>query len=106
MQTLFKGNHIHIYRNNGLAYLQNGSLHQINTGQCNSILTRLHGLTDMQAEELIDSEYSQGRIKIVKPKKINSSYECHGRLFVDTNIYQKIYNGDLKWSIIFSISLP
>jgi len=94
MQTLFKGNEFTLYRDTEHTYLKNGTVKQIETGQCNSLLTKLHGLTDEQAENLIKSEYEGGMIKVIEELD-RSTFETHGRRFIDTNIYQKIYKGEL-----------
>jgi len=66
MQTLFETQNYLIYREEGLTYLKNGTVKQIETGQCNSLLTKLHGLTDEQAENFIKSEYEQGSIRVIE----------------------------------------
>jgi len=88
MQTLFETEHYRIYRNEGLTYLKNGVVNQIETGQCNTLLNKLYGLSDEQAEEVIKN----ANIKIIKKSKSDCMYAFQ---FIETNISQKIYRGEL-----------
>jgi len=100
MQTLFETEHYRIYRNEGLTYLKNGVVNQIETGQCNTLLNKLYGLPNEQAEEVIESVLPE--IKVIDELD-KTTYEVHGRRFIDTNIYQKIYRGELMPSYLVRV---
>lgn len=103
MQTLFQGEKIQLYRTDGDFYLKNGSTHKITQGQGNVLISKLNGLTDTEAESLITSEYEQGNIKIVEERDLVK--ECHNRVSVERNIYQKIYNGELRNAFLVRVKI-
>ena len=100
MQTLFETPHYLIYRNEGLTYLKNGVVNQINTGQCNALLNKLFGLNGEEAEKVLNNALPE--IEVINELD-KTTYEVHGRRFVDTNIYQKIYRGELMPSYLVRV---
>jgi len=103
MQTLFAGRQFKLYREGGEFYLKNGATHKIEQGQANTLVGRISGLNDIEAENLITREYEQGNIKTITEKDLVK--ECHNRKSVERNIYQKVYNGELKNAYLVRVKI-
>jgi len=90
MQTLFETEHYRIYRNEGLTYLKNGVVNQIETGQCNALLDKLFGLNEEEAEKVLNNALPD--IKLVAiPEPIKKPIITLKR--IDRHIYE-ITNGN------------
>jgi len=91
MENIFKSQTIHFYRHSNSFYLRNGTLHELTQGCGNSIISKLHGKTDDEAEIMINELYSSGAIK---DKPVSKDDNGQVRERVEPNIFRELMHGE------------